>query len=384
MPANTVVPFVDLRYQHQVIEQEVFTSLTDIARRSSFILGDEVQQFEQKFAQYCEARYAVGVGSGTEALVLAMQALGIGPGDEVITAANTFVATVEAIAHTGAKPVLVDNDPVSYNLDVAQIEQSITSRTRAIIPVHLYGRPADMAPITSVARRHGLYVVEDTAQAHGACYIGRRVGALGDAGCFSFYPAKNLGAWGDAGAVVTNSEETDLRVRELRDHGGTHKYEHRRVGYTSRLDTVQAAVLLAKLRYLDGWNDERRRIAQHYQESLSEVPGVICPTADRDNAHVFHLYVIRVPATQRDTLRDHLQSKGIATGIHYPKPVHLTEAFAYLGYALGAFPVAEQCATEILSLPMYPGLALTKVDYVTQEIGQFLQRKPELIHRGTS
>jgi dTDP-4-amino-4,6-dideoxygalactose transaminase len=368
------VPFVDLRVQNEVIKEELATRFSRIIERSAFILGDEVLEFENSFARFCDVRWGVGVGSGTEALVLALRALGVGPGDEVITVANTFVATLEAIAHVGATPVLVDIDPCSYNIDVNQIAICITERTRAIIPVHLYGQSADMAPIVTLARRHDLYVIEDAAQAHGATYQGEPVGSLGDVGCFSFYPAKNLGAYGDAGAVVTNREDVALRVRELRDHGGSRKYEHRVVGYTSRLDALQAAVLNTKMHYLDRWNKMRQDTAQLYNELLSDEPHVVLPAREEEEgAHVFHLYVIRLESADRDALSQYLMGKGIGTGIHYPKPVHLTEAFQYLGYQSGSFPVSELRAQQILSLPIYPGLEPKKVNYVAREIKAFFQ-----------
>ena len=373
MTTHLAIPFVDLALQHESIRDKVLERLTEIIGRSAFILGSDVSEFEQLFAQFCQARHAVGVASGTDALLLALKALDIGLGDEVITAANTFVATAEAIAHAGARPVFVDIDPVSYNIDAAKVEQHITERTRAIIPVHLYGYPADMAAILTLARRHDLYVIEDAAQAHGATYDGRPVGALGDVGCFSFYPSKNLGAFGDGGAVVTNSEETAVRVRELRDHGALRKNEHRRIGFTSRLDAVQAAVLTMKLDYLERWNRMRIDIAGQYHTLLSQMPDVVLPpTCEEGTAHVFHLYVIRLESGHRDHLRDYLESKGISTGIHYPTPVPMTEAFAYLGYEPGAFPVAERYSGQILSLPMYPGLEPEQVTHIAEAITGFL------------
>ena len=350
--------------------------LTGIFDQSAFILGDEVANFEQEFARFCRAHYAVGVGSGTDALLLSLKALGLGEGDEILTAANTFVATAEAIEHDGARPVFVDIDPASYNIDVAKIEQHITHRTRAIIAVHLYGNPADMAPILAVARRHGLYVIEDAAQAHGATYEGRPVGTLGDVGCFSFYPSKNLGAIGDAGAVVTNSKKIAQSIYELRDHGSPKKYEHRSVGFTSRLDSIHAGVLAIKLAHLERWNAMRCRIAQQYHDLLSGVPGVVIPPiSNNPRSHVYHLYVIRVDSTIRGHLRNYLADNGIATGIHYPTPVHLTEAFSHLGYQPGIFPVAEQCSKQILSLPMYPGLQSDQVTYIAEVIERFLEQQ---------
>jgi dTDP-4-amino-4,6-dideoxygalactose transaminase len=335
-------PFVDLSWQHHALKDEIIERLATIIEQSAFVLGDSVSEFEQEYARFCQTRYAVGVGNGTDALLLALMALDIGRGDEVIIAANTFVATAEAIAHSGARPVLVDVDPVSYNIDATKVEQSITDRTRAIIPVHLYGNPADMDTIVKIARRHNLCIIEDAAQAHGATYGGRPAGTLGDIGCFSFYPSKNLGAFGDAGAIVTNSENIALSVRELRDHGSVSKYDHRRVGFTSRLDSIQAAVLTVKLAHLGQWNLMRQRVARQYNDLLSHVPGVAVPSMpDERSTHVFHLYVIRVEAAVRDQLMDYLKERRISTGIHYPAPVHLTEAFSYLGYKPGTFPVSE-------------------------------------------
>ena len=370
---TTAIPLVDLLRQHQLIKGQVLAGLARIIEESAFVLGEEVASFEAAFADYCQARHAVGVGSGTEALTLALLALGVGEGDEVVTAANTFVATAEAILHAGARPVLVDIDPHSRNMDPDRLEERITPRTRAIIPVHLYGNPADMASVLAIARRHRLLVVEDAAQAHGALYRDKPVGALGDAGCFSFYPSKNLGAMGDGGAVVTNSDEVALRVRELRDHGATKGYRHLRPGFTSRLDAVQAAVLGLKLPYLNDWNAERRRIAARYRHLLSNVPGLVVPQESTDGTHVYHLYVVRLPAGRRTLIQRFLGARGIATGIHYPEPIHLTEAFAFLGYRAGEFPVAEQLAGEILSLPMYPGLEEGQVDYISQALVEALE-----------
>lgn len=371
------VPFVDLNSQHEAIREEVFARWSSIIDRSAFTLGDEVREFEEQFARFCAAEYAVGLANGTDALILALRALGVGPGDEVITVANTFVATVEAIVHAGATPVLVDAGPSSFNIDVKGIEQALTPRTKAIIPVHLYGEPAEMDSIMELAAKNDLFVVEDAAQAHGATYRERTVGSLGHIACFSFYPSKNLGAFGDAGAIVTNDEDLAVRARELRDHGCRKKYGHTRVGYTSRLDTLQAAVLSLKLPHLSGANEMRRSAARRYDDVLSDEPGVTLPTVAEGSTHVFHLYVIRVDSTVRDKLQDYLTSKGIATGIHYPKPVHLTEAFEYLGYPAKSFPMAERYSDQILSLPMYPGLGPDQVEYVAQEIKTFLRNSTD-------
>jgi len=329
-----------------------------------------VEWFEEEFAEYCGVRFAVGAGSGTEALHLALLACGVGNGHEVITVPHTFIATAEAITLTGAKPVFVDIDPQTYTIDAAQIEDAITERTKAIIPVHLYGQPAYMEPMLALAERNKLLVIEDAAQAHGAVYKGKKVGGFGAAGCFSFYPTKNLGAYGDGGAVVTDDEEIAQRVMMLRDHGSKQKYRHDIEGLTSRLDTLQAAILRVKLRHVDRWNQQRRDRASLYDALLEDAEGVVCPTVREGCAHVYHLYVIRT--TERDRLREHLRRVGILTGIHYPIPLHLQPAYGYLGIAEGAYPVTEQIAKEILSLPMYPELSREDLEAVAREIKGFV------------
>jgi dTDP-4-amino-4,6-dideoxygalactose transaminase len=368
------IPFVDLKAQYASIQDELVPKLVEVLGSTSFITGKAAQEFEVAFAQYCGVRHAIGVANGTDAITLALKSLGIGSGDEVITAANTFIATAEAIVHAGARPVFVDNDPQIYTIDAEQIEAAITSRTKAIIPVHLYGQPADMDPIREMAQKHGLYVVEDAAQAHGAEYKGHKAGSMGHVACFSFYPAKNLGAYGDAGAVATNDDLIALTVRKLRDHGGIAKYEHDLVGYNSRLDTLQAAVLLVKLKYLDQWNQMRQSNAQIYHQLLSKIPGIATPRVLEGLAHIYHLYVIRLEQGNRDELRQYLQDRGIQTGIHYPKPVHLTNAFAHLDYREGDFPVAEDGAKKVLSLPMYPELTREQIEYVAHEMERFIRR----------
>jgi dTDP-4-amino-4,6-dideoxygalactose transaminase len=372
MDAAVKVPFVDLRAQYATIREEVSATWEQVLDHAAFILGPEVARFEEQFADFQGVNHVVGVGNGTDALVLALRALGIGPGDDVVIPANTFAATAEAIIHAGARPVLVDVDLQTYNIDVHQIERHITSRTKAIVPVHLYGQPADLGPILAIAKDHALHVVEDAAQAHGATYRGRRVGSWGDAAVFSFYPAKNLGAYGDAGAVATNSDQVELIVRKLRDHGGTSRYQHDLVGYNSRLDTLQAGVLLVKLKHLDEWNRRRREHAQIYDTLLSAIPGIIIPAVLEEAAHVYHLYVIRVQRGRRDDLRRHLQEHGIQTGIHYPHPLHLTPSFKDLRDNETQFPVAERCAREILSLPMYPELERNQIGYVAEQILNYM------------
>ncbi len=319
-------------------------------------------------------QHAVGVDSGTSALELALRAFGIGPGDEVITAANTFIATTLAISYVGAKPVLADVDPETHNVDIACVRDAITPRTKAIIPVHLYGQPADMDPLLALAREHGLIVIEDACQAHGARYKGKRVGSLGNAAAFSFYPAKNLGAYGDGGAVVTNDPKVDERLRMLRNYGSREKYVHEMKGYNRRLDTLHAAVLHAKLKYLDQWNEARRAHAARYEQLLAG-SGVVTPQVPSYAEPIWHLYVIR--SQQRDALRKHLSNRGIATGIHYPIPIHEQEAYRELGYKPGQFPVTEREAQEVLSLPMYAELTDAQIQKVADAIKEFNGKKTE-------
>jgi dTDP-4-amino-4,6-dideoxygalactose transaminase len=363
------VPFLDLKAQYQTIHQEVNLAISHVLARADFVLGEEVACFEQDFARYCGVEHAIGVDSGYSALELILRGYGIGPGDEVITAANTFVATVLAVSMCGAKPVLVETHPTTYTLDPTQLEAAITPATRAIMPVHLYGQTADMDPILAIARRHGLLVIEDAAQAHGAYYKGQRVGALGDAAAFSFYPGKNLGAYGDGGAVVTNDAQLAHQVRLLRNLGQRAKYDHQIKGFNRRLDTLQAAVLQTKLPYLDGWNADRRRIAAEYKRRLLDLP-LYPPTVVCDENHVYHLYVIRVK--NRDQVRAHLAQAGVATGLHYPTPIHLQPAYADLGYAEGDFPITEALAQEILSLPIYPEMSMDAVAYTVDAIAEAL------------
>lgn len=365
------VPFMELKTEHQVLREDLWKVWDDALDNAAFVGGAAVEEFENAFAKFCEVRHAIGVGNGTDALVLALKALRIGPGDEVITAANSFVATAEAIVHTGATPVFVDIDPKTYTIDVGQIEDRLTARTKAIVPVHLYGQPAAMDPIIEIARRYGLRVIEDAAQAHGARYFGRRAGSMGDAACFSFYPAKNLGACGDGGAVVTNDYSITQAVRKLRDHGGLRKYQHDVVGHNSRLDSLQAGVLQIKLQYLEHRNEMRRQRAHTYDELLSQVPGVVTPHVPDGITSVYHLYVIRVEKADRNSVQEFLKKNGVQTGIHYPTPIHRTEAFA--GYRQHACPVAERHAERIISLPMYPEIQEHQMQYVTDLLGDYMQ-----------
>lgn len=367
------VPFVDLGMQYQSLKDEMVPAIESVCSESRFILSRDVKEFEGEFASYVGARHAVGLASGTDALHLALRAVGVGPGDEVITVTNTFIATVLAIWQAGAKPVLVDCDPVSYNIDVAAIKRAITPRTKAIIPVHLYGQAADMAPIMELATARGIKVVEDACQAHGAWYKGQRVGSIGAAGCFSFYPGKNLGAYGDGGAVVTNDPDVAGKLRMLRDYGQPEKYKHTTKGFNSRLDGLQAAVLRVKLRRLDAWNSARFEHAHDYLKRLSgceriTLPQIVVDPGSSSGAvsHVFHLFAVRVP--DRDRVLGKLNEAGISAGIHYPIPVHLQEAFSDLGYRPGSFPNAERLAAEELSLPMYPELREEQIEWVCEHL----------------
>jgi dTDP-4-amino-4,6-dideoxygalactose transaminase len=362
------VPFVDLASQYRSIAAEIDEAVSRVIRETDFILGREVCRFEEEFASFCEAKSAVGVDSGTSALELALRAYEIGPGDEVITAANSFIASALAISHAGATPVLVDVDADTYAIDVAAIEKAITSRTKAIIPVHLYGHPADMEPIMRLAQRHGLVVIEDACQAHGARYKGKRTGSLGHAAAFSFYPGKNLGAYGDAGAVVTNDDAIAKRLGMLRNYGQKEKYQHMFRGYNRRLDTLQAAILRIKLRHLEEWNDARRQHAKSYCRLLGQA-GIVVPRAAAYSESVWHLYVIQTD--QRDALKEYLASGGIGVGIHYPIPIHLQPAYRDLGYRQGDFPVTEEYAHRILSLPMYAELTSEIVNRVAETASEF-------------
>ncbi|NLG48789.1 MAG: DegT/DnrJ/EryC1/StrS family aminotransferase [Chloroflexi bacterium] len=363
------IPLVDLKAQYRSIKQDIDAAVARVLENASYILGKEVETFEQAFAAYCGTTYAVGVSSGTDALHLALLACGVGPGDEVITTPFTFIATAAAISHVGATPVFVDIDERSYNMDPARIEAAITPRTKAILPVDLYGQPADMDPIMEIARRYDLRVIEDACQAVGARYRGRRAGSLGDAGCFSFYPAKNLGAAGDGGMLTTNNAEIAERVRNLRDHGRISKYSHGAIGYTYRLDGLQAAILGAKLGHLDGWNDARRAHAQTYNELL-EGTGVILPQEAEGCRAIYHVYALRVP--RRDELLEYLRAKEIGASIHYPLPVHLQPAYAALGIPKGSFPIAEACADSELSLPLYPEMTREQIEEVAAAVKEFL------------
>ncbi|HKU81250.1 MAG TPA: DegT/DnrJ/EryC1/StrS family aminotransferase, partial [Candidatus Tumulicola sp.] len=356
------VPFVDLKAQYASIRPEVAEAMGEVLESASFILGPAVQRFEREFAAYTGTAHCVGVESGTAALKVALEALGIGPGDEVILPANTYIASAIAVSAVGATPVLVDmND--AYLIDDAEIEAAIGPRTKALMPVHLYGQAVPMEPIVTLARRHGLKVVEDASQAHGARWQGRPAGGIGDVGCFSFYPGKNLGAYGDGGALVTSDAAVAERARLLRDFGQTRKYEHAIKGDNCRLDSLQAAVLSVKLRYIDQWNERRRERAQQYDRLLAQA-GFPTPPALARDGHVYHLYVTQVP--DRAGVQARLSERGVQTGIHYPIPIHRQPAYAELGYAPGRFPKTERAAERILSLPMFAELTPAQVDYVVE------------------
>ncbi|HEX2232440.1 MAG TPA: DegT/DnrJ/EryC1/StrS family aminotransferase [Thermoleophilaceae bacterium] len=359
------IPFVDLAPQHESLAQELRQAFERTLSAGDFILGEEVELFEHEFAEFCGVRYAVGVDSGTTAIELALRAVDCGPGDEVITVPNTFIATALAITLTGARPVFVDVDPVSRNMDPQLLAEAITPRTKAVVPVHLYGQPADMEPICDVARAYGVRVVEDAAQAHGARYRGRPAGSLADAAAFSFYPSKNLGAVGDAGAVTTDDEDLAERLRLMRNYGQRTKNRHDAIGFNRRLDTLQAAFLRVKLPRLRGWIDARRERARRYGELLADT-AVEPPVEAEGREHVWHLYVIR--AAGRDELRASLTERGIDTGLHYPVPIHLQPAYAHLGYGPGSFPIAERLAEESLSLPMYPELPEKWLEEVARSV----------------
>jgi dTDP-4-amino-4,6-dideoxygalactose transaminase len=360
-----VIPFVDLKAQYVTIKDEINIAIQGVLDSSQFCLGSEVAAFEQEFAVYAQSAHAIGVNTGTSALHLALLAAGVGPGDEVITVPFTFVATVAAIHYTGARPVFVDIDPRSFTMDVNAIEAAISKRTKAIIPVHLYGQPADMDPIIEISRKHGICVVEDACQAHGAEYKGRRVGSLGDMGCFSFYPGKNLGAYGEGGMVVTNSAGYSRTIRMLRDWGAEKKYQHVLKGYNYRLEGIQGAVLRVKLRHLEAWTEARRTAARRYDELLAGSP-IATPQAIPVTRHVYHIYAVR--SARRGELQAALQAQDIHTGIHYPIPVHLLPAYSDLGYKEGCFPHSERAANEVLSLPLYAEIPDAHIKFVAAEV----------------
>ena len=362
------IPLVDLRKQYAPLKNEILSGIERVLDGMHLFLGENVQALEREFAQFCGARHGIGVSDGTAALHIILRAMGIGPGAEVITVSHTFIATVEAIILAGARPVFVDIDPDTYLMDIAQVKSRITPHTKAILPVHLYGQTVDMDPLLEIAAQHGLKVIEDACQAHGAEYKGRRAGSLGDAAAFSFYFSKNLGAYGEGGFIATNDDELARKVRMIRDHGSERRYYHDLVGFNGRLDEIQAVVLRAKLPHLADWNERRRSHARQYHELLQGTR-VIAPVECPENRHVYHLYVVQVP--ERDELQAWLKSQGVFTGIHYPVPVHLQQAMGFLGYKAGDFPVTERVAAEILSLPMYAELTEAEIEYVANQITGF-------------
>ncbi len=363
------IPFLDLRAPYKELQAEFDAAYRRVMESGWYILGEEVEAFEAEFAGYCGAKHCIGVGNGLEALHLTLRAAGIGPGDAVIVPANTYIATWLAVSYAGATPVPVEPVEATYNLDPARIEAAITPRTRAIMPVHLYGQPADLDAIAEIARRHGLYVFDDAAQAHGARYKGRRVGGLCDATGWSFYPGKNLGAFGDAGAVTTNDDELAERLRTLRNYGSKIKYYNEIKGFNSRLDSLQAAFLRVKLKRLDAWNERRKAIAHHYLESLRDVPDLILPDVPQWADPCWHLFVVRHP--ERDALQNYLKGQGIGTLIHYPVPPHLQEAYHELRFTEGTFPITEVIHQEVLSLPVDPSLNGKHIQYVIEQVLKF-------------
>ncbi|KAA3616663.1 MAG: DegT/DnrJ/EryC1/StrS family aminotransferase [Calditrichaeota bacterium] len=360
------IPLVDLKAQYASIREEIDGIVAEVIENTAFIGGKYLQDFEKSFAEYCEAEHCIAVSNGTDALFLALKGLGIGPGDEVITVVNTFIATSEAISHTGATIRFVDIDPFTRTMDIQALENAITEKTKAILPVHIFGHPAEMDAINQIARQHDLFVVEDAAQAHGARYKGKRIGSLGKAACFSFYPGKNLGAFGDAGAIVTNDAKFAENAVRLRNHGRLTKYEHSIEGYNHRCDALQAAILNTKLRHLDHWTEKRRAHAKRYNEFFSDTPEVIIPGEREDVEAVYHLYVIEVP--NRDRVLAELNEKGIGAGIHYPVPLHLQPAYSNMNIARGQFPEAERSAKCIISLPLFPELTEEQIQRVADAV----------------
>ncbi len=365
------IPFLDLKAQYKQIEQEVLPVLVEAMQNGNFIGGPNVSGFEEEFADFCESQFCIGVNSGTDALRFALLAAGVGAGDEVITVPNTFIATTEAISQTGALPVFVDINEDTYNMDISLVEQKITDKTKAIVPVHLYGQPADMDPLLEMVKEKDIIIIEDACQSHGALYKKRKAGSLGKAGCFSFYPGKNLGAFGEGGAVVTQDIDIAKKIRILRDHGQSRKYYHDEEGYNGRLDAIQAGVLRIKLKRLSAWNNARRENAKYYNQLLSSIDEIKVPVEAEYATSVYHLYVILV--NDREGLQKFLEEKGIATGLHYPLPLHLQKAYQHLKYSKGAFPVTEKASEKLLSLPMYPELTKEQIDYIVTSIKEYFK-----------
>ncbi|MGD0995608.1 MAG: DegT/DnrJ/EryC1/StrS family aminotransferase [Candidatus Bathyarchaeia archaeon] len=361
-----MIPFVDLKSEYSEVGEEVSQCIQRVLKSGLFILGDELEKFEIEFSKYIGTKYGIGVNSGSDALLIALNALGVGKGDEVITVAHTFISTVDAITRNGAKPVFVDIDPETYTIDVTQVKSKISSKTKAILPVHLYGHPADMKPLMDIAAEYGLFVIEDACQAHGSEYQKTKLGAIGHVGCFSFYPTKNLGAYGDAGIITTNNQELAYKIKKTRNYGQSKKYYHDFMGVNSRLDEMQAAILRTKLRYLDNWNEKRRKLAKLYSELLKNT-AVVTPIEKEYAKHVYHLYVVR--HKERDKLQQYLLNHGVQTLIHYPIPVHLQEAYKIND----KLPVTERICSEILSLPMFPWLRESEVEYISENVKQYFR-----------
>ncbi|MGL4554962.1 MAG: DegT/DnrJ/EryC1/StrS family aminotransferase [Gemmataceae bacterium] len=366
------VPFLDLKTHTQALAGEIKAAIGAVVDEAQFVLGPAVTRFETMFADYLGARHCVGLNNGTSALHMALLACGVGPGDEVITTPATWISTSWAISYVGATPVFVDVEPDTFGLDAAHVARAVTPRTKAILPVHLFGQSADLRPLLDVADRHGISLIEDAAQAHGARYEGRCVGTLGRAGCFSFYPGKNLGAAGEGGAVVTDDDRLADRVRRLRDHAQSGRHCHVEVGFNTRMEGVQGAVLATKLPHLERWNAARSRHAALYHELLADVPGLILPTAVRPEGHVWHLYVVQLPGHDREDVRGALADRGVATAIHYPTPVPFQPPYAHLGYHRGQFPVTERLMGRCLSLPMYPELTRGQIEHVAEAVREAL------------
>lgn len=365
------VPFVDLSEQYKYLKEETTQAISAVLNKCNFILGEEVDKFEKEFAQFCGVKYAVGVSSGLDAIKLALAAIDIKQNDEVVLPANTYIATALAVSLVNGTPVFVDIDKKTYNIDSAKIENHITPRTKAIIPVHLYGQPADMREILEIAKKYNLLVIEDAAQAHGAMYQNMKTGNLGDIGCFSFYPSKNLGCYGDGGIITTNNAEIYEKLLILRNYGQKEKNVHRLKGYNARLDTIQAAILSVKLKYLEKWNLERQNNAALYNKLLNKIGDVITPFTADNRTHVYHLYIIQTG--NRDKLQKFLAENGVQIGIHYPIPIHLQKAYQDLGYKVGDFPISEDVCNKILSLPMYPEISKDQIEFVAETIQKFFR-----------
>jgi dTDP-4-amino-4,6-dideoxygalactose transaminase len=366
-----MISFLDLKSQYNALKIEIQNSIQQVLDNTAFALGPNVKQFEGSFSTFCDSEYCIAVNSGTSALHVALLAHGIQPGDEVITVPNSFIATTWAITYCGATPVFVDVDSETWLMNPDLIEQAITPKTKAMIPVHLYGQPADMDPINNIAKKYGLIVIEDAAQAHAATYKGQKIGGLGNTTCFSFYPGKNLGAYGEGGAVVTNDENITKHIQKLRDHGQSEKYRHEMIGYNYRMDGIQGAVLDVKLKYLQEWTSKRNDIALRYQNNLNEIEQIQLPHIRKDSKSSFHLYVVH--NEKRNDLMNYLNEKGIATGLHYPVSIHLQKAYKHLGYKKGEFPIAEKNAEQCLSFPLYPELPGDQIDYICNNINKYFK-----------